>query len=420
MFSFVSVLLSVVFCNSLLAPAIARAEFLAATSIAPPAPRVVIGGDGQFDTVDSHGRSCEKKDPTCREDLIHLKGTKIPLFISQRALTACSKSSEELAAEIQRLTNGTGKVMSTLRKAFDDFPFLDSDLDVIVVIDHLGSTIEKSRSFYLRDYPEKHHGRVVLDCQDSTRREWAALLAHEFTHVALERTYGQGESWLEEMIAQLLEVDAGGTQPERNLRVLEGLPIWPALSVEKPGEKILSPAVYAHSYLFGKYLLRNQGGWKFLKSLNAARLGDFGRCLELFSPFSCAVLDLARSGAFIENGGLDPYNTSAEELRVKFALATAFNSQNIPWLWIGGRFRPSTAKVAPVKVLGARQFYVVDGAAELPIHPKVSVFVLDHQPRFQNLKNAVARGWKKSTTPGRDRLLIINPTDQDLLLSSPK
>jgi hypothetical protein len=104
--------------------------------------------------------------------------------------------------------------------------------------------------------------RVIgLDSSELARAYWLPSLAHEITHALLVEM--NLESWWEEALAQLIERQVGGMQPELTLKTLgEDGPLPFLLDAARP---LALRKNYALSFLFAKYLSAVGGGWQGLR-----------------------------------------------------------------------------------------------------------------------------------------------------------
>jgi hypothetical protein len=208
----------------------------------------------------------------------------------------------------------------------------------MILVASLGQGREYYSSFFIEKMPGLKRPTIILDCDSIARRYWEPELAHELAHAW---NFARGlPPWTNEMIAQLVEADAGGARPERSLErfhaelsVAEAgtdpRPIPPLLTQSRLPE---SSKAYAFNYLFGKYLLTRWGGWETLRAMIApvdstsSASAAQKACAKLSTSFERMTclggLSLAARG--FEKKLVD--RMTAQGLLRYFAIATILNS----------------------------------------------------------------------------------------------
>ena len=217
-----------------------------------------------------------------------------PVFAFEDSLSQCPLNMAQVSTQLERsFTKG-----SRLEQALSllDPQFLDalSHLKVTIVLDDFGGRNEIFRSFYLPNQPEKGDGIIALDCSQQTQEQWESILAHEIVHV-LSQDRGL-ESWFEEGLAQLIEVQSGGNKPWRSAASVKKLNLIP--NVFETQRPLPSTESYGLAFLFVKYLESNWGGWPLLSALYHSDYSPVepkeGKFLELLTSFARKFLDQAQ------------------------------------------------------------------------------------------------------------------------------
>ncbi len=193
-------------------------------------------------------------------------GTSEPSYIVTEALKTSQLDVLQVEKELKTLLTTNGRVFRALKNLFPDIESRVSKLSADIILDEYKSHI--FRSFYLRPSQYNERAIISLDTSARTRSYWGPLLAHEYVHALLAES--GLPAWAEEMLAQLIEAEAAGTDPVSRLETLRTSNALPALFEQK--RPLQDTQTYALTYLFGRYLKDNFGDWLGLQSL------VFGSC----------------------------------------------------------------------------------------------------------------------------------------------
>lgn len=191
----------------------------------------------------------------------------IPAYILSRALESSSLEHEKIQTELDLLFKENGRVLKAVRNLFPDISTLLPRLSLDLILDDYSSFKNTNpylfRSFHLRKSTVYPRSMISLDTSGRTRSYWGPLLAHEIVHAMLEDS--GLPIWVEEMLAQLVEAEAAGADPQTRIKTLQSVEFFPALFESR--RPLRSTESYALLFLFGRYLKNNFGGWRGLRSL---------------------------------------------------------------------------------------------------------------------------------------------------------
>jgi len=126
-----------------------------------------------------------------------------------------------------------------------------------ILIDDTKKRDSRHSAYFLGDYPKKNENAIILGCDLVSQSYWEKSLAHELVHLFLKQH--KVPIWLNEGLAQLIEYNLGGIQPELRLKKFQDSALSPGL-VDETG-LFKDKNSYALSYLFVSYLFDNFGGW---------------------------------------------------------------------------------------------------------------------------------------------------------------
>jgi hypothetical protein len=180
--------------------------------------------------------------------------TPAEVFVFDEAAQVCGLSFQETQFELSRIFHwNESVVISTLKKFFGNIP--ESELNGLrITVDNFGQAANQYPSFYLK--PQKDlPATISVDCSDRNRPSWPALMAHELTHHLNRR---QNLSvWMDEMLAQLMEVQSSLAFPTPRIETLMNSPITPSFFTLD--DVFYSSQQYASNLLFGLYLQQLMG-----------------------------------------------------------------------------------------------------------------------------------------------------------------
>lgn len=194
---------------------------------------------------------------------IVLSETNIKVLIFKKAQSSCGISTANLQRKMQEMLSPSSSLWKKLDPLFpNSFRMVESQRLQILIdnFSDFGSENPIFASYFLRRPLEV----IGLDCSARAQAYWLPSLAHEITHALLaDRNV---ESWFEEGLAQLIETQAGGQQPELTLNSLAAKA--PAvLSVREQRRPLPDRQSYAMSFLFTNYLHAAFGGWAVLREM---------------------------------------------------------------------------------------------------------------------------------------------------------
>jgi hypothetical protein len=210
-------------------------------------------------------------------------GSNLTIAGFEAGLERCKLKPEAAHAIIESMLEPKSKLWTALDPVIDSAQARVREMPLTIAIDDFTSFAGPKPAF-TSYFVHGAQGPIIgLDCSSRARREyWHASLAHELVHALFD---GQDtQSWWEEGIAQLVEREAGGVQPELDLRYLEDARTLPGLLVtRRPLPDRLS---YAMSYLFASYVRASFGGWEILKAMNRP-VDDCAGSAAFISRLSC-------------------------------------------------------------------------------------------------------------------------------------
>jgi hypothetical protein len=186
------------------------------------------------------------------------------MFVFNQALKSCALNTSELEAMFTKFLSDESLLWTSLDKIFQNSLGKAKFKHITILIDDF-SSFAGNHPEYASYFIHDNSGPIIgLDCSSSVAESyWLPSLAHEFTHALLD---GDGvESWWEEGIAQLMENDIGGEQPNLSLKHLERAKTLPLLrDIERPLPRHEN---YAISYLFVNYIRHMFNDWLTLSAM---------------------------------------------------------------------------------------------------------------------------------------------------------
>jgi hypothetical protein len=187
----------------------------------------------------------------------------ITVYVFRDAKTSCELDGGRLNSTFQELLKLESKVYQTLENLFE-YPYASAQaLGLTILIDDFGSNRKNFNSMYLPALPGHQGPVILLDCSIAAQVFWQSSVTHELTHALLHSE--NIDSWFEEGLAQLMEKDAGGVQPDREMELFRQTTLVPTLLEQR--RPFPMGANYAITYLFLKYLKANFGDWPLLKAM---------------------------------------------------------------------------------------------------------------------------------------------------------
>ncbi len=173
----------------------------------------------------------------------------------------CLNFENDIRSSLKTLLQDDSVVFSTL-KIF--YPKRDLSIlaKVPIIIEDFGPQ-KQYRGFYgLHEGDQKKS--LQLDCALGSRLVWSGLLAHEYAHILNEQQ--NLSSWMDEMLAQLIEINASPFYPYPRTDILKNHAMTPSFfSADKPFK---TSEAYASNMLFGVYISQNFRGYRAYQELN--------------------------------------------------------------------------------------------------------------------------------------------------------
>jgi hypothetical protein len=207
-------------------------------------------------------RSVRVSDPEPVLPLVELDSPFSDIAIFEAAAHSCGLDLALAARSLETLLLPESKVWSALSNVFDTPIEQLRTHPARLLLDDFGERPRGYRSFFLRAQKPSAPPAIVLDCR---RPEgWEPALAHEIVHALLVGT--DVPSWLDEMVAQLVETEAGGTAPEKSLDRLGTLAVLPV--VFQTHRPLPSSESYAVNALLGRYVFARHGWTGVREMLN--------------------------------------------------------------------------------------------------------------------------------------------------------
>lgn len=181
----------------------------------------------------------------------------IQFYAFEETSKSCDFRNKKMQEEITALFRKDSEAARLIRERFGE-SFRSWNMgDLSVFLDDLGAQKIQHSALFLRDYPTPGASAIVLNCDPSARKYWAHSVAHELSH--FQMAHMNVDSWYEEGVAQLIELESGGIQPtlsvEKLARTTEPLPAL--LENSRPLGNLLS---YPMSLLFLRYISDQFGG----------------------------------------------------------------------------------------------------------------------------------------------------------------
>lgn len=204
-----------------------------------------------------------------------------PIATYATALEQCQTSTSDLNYEFSRLFHFTeSPMMSHLSQLYPEITdnLLKKIPPLQILVDSISSyvwsgdkkdkpqlhTQKTLRGIYLSKKENKiSHDQIVLDCEFDSRKSWPSIFSHEMAHHMNQNK--NLASWMDELLAQYLEIRSANQFPMARLKVLENQAVVPSFfSAQKLFQ---SSEVYAVNLLFSMYLTENFGGSKLMATL---------------------------------------------------------------------------------------------------------------------------------------------------------
>jgi hypothetical protein len=219
------------------------------------------------------------------------------IVMTPQNLSQCRARTEfEMRSDLEKTLHSENSfALSTLHNFYPDFR--SSQLRELKISVQNLNTKNGYRGFY-----KSHQGsgkkEILLDCALGSVLSWPSLLAHEITHALNENR--RLVSWMDEMLAQIVEVNASPYVSYPKFDTIKRLNVIPSFF---PDEKpFKSSQTYATNLLFGLYISENFRGYKAFQMLNhdILNLNDFATRLKKFT-LGQAQFDYIREQISAEN-----------------------------------------------------------------------------------------------------------------------
>ncbi len=327
--------------------------------------------------------------------------------IFKSAQKSCSVNLDKLNDTFTKLLSQDSTIFSTLDQLIDHSYETANKLSLNILIEDLGEGRKEFSSIYLPRVKGVNGPVIVLDCAVASQMFWQSSLAHELTHALLHRY--NVDSWFDEGVAQMMETQAGGIQPEYRISQFSSARENPTLlELRHP---FPSGDAYAFSYLFFKYLHAQFGGWGTLQAMVGLD-GNDSPCdwnPEFFKKSLCHAQRYLRDTTDLSQ--LAEKMTPKGILRF-FSVAMTMANEDVPIYsipgWNGYSQPLKQKKVKPYSFVG------IKNRPSHPLDPRLETYVIlksgiDFQ--IKPLAESEAEGAKDLFNK---TLLIINPTSQEI------
>jgi hypothetical protein len=180
-----------------------------------------------------------------------------------KALEKCKLTPQQIQGELNLILDPQSAIWDRLNRLIPESFNRTEELHLTLLIDdfsNFAGSVPEFTSYYLPENPAV----IGLDCRSLQHFYWMPSISHELVHALLN---GRNvESGWEEGLAQVMENDAGGVQPELSLKHLESsssvLPVL--LETRRP---LPSHESYAINYLFTRYIKSKFGDWPALRGM---------------------------------------------------------------------------------------------------------------------------------------------------------
>jgi len=170
-------------------------------------------------------------------------------FLFDEASAGCGVAAKEVQFRLSQILNrNESAVIGSLQKYFGHFSE-EKFQGLRVLVDYFGIASSHFRSLYVP--PQKNMPATIsIDCDSHSRRVWSGMMAHEMVH-HLNRDQNLSV-WVDEMLAQVLEVDNSPDFPEPRIQKLASNPVTASFFTDQ--SVFHSSEQYASNLLFGLYL----------------------------------------------------------------------------------------------------------------------------------------------------------------------
>jgi hypothetical protein len=196
------------------------------------------------------------------QDATVLRDPEIPFNVAffDRAIASCGLNPADAIIKLKTMLREGSALWSSLDLVFPESQRQLSERHVTLFIDDFTEFAGEHPDFSSYYIKIEDQPIVGIGCGTLFRSYWLPTLAHEFTHALSDGK--KLESWFEEGIAQNIEAEIGGSQPEYTMKALKGFPSL--LEARKP---LPSKENYAISQLFVRYVRTMAGGWNTLRAM---------------------------------------------------------------------------------------------------------------------------------------------------------
>lgn len=339
------------------------------------------------------------------QDAMSLGVSGVDAYVFEKAALKCGRSSAELSNQLQDLIERSDSpVISSLQDLFPKFSGRDLK-GMQILFDSFGSLVSAFRSFYI-PAQQNLKATISLDCARESRYLVPSLLGHELVH---HLNQGRNISpWIDEMLAQIIEVRINGEFPLNRYDVLARAPQAPSFFARDKTFK--STQEYAINALFGSYISQNFGGVEFLGSLPAGTrtLSDFTRALKKFTTGRGEynwIRDYLNPQALIRHFVL-ALNVNMSGLNGSSIFQVpgwnGFSSETV--VKSPGSFAIEPGGFLRVSAKWSEKLKALSNAAPLEVYRVLKTGV---QFKIQNLPEAVTEEWAENT------LVVINTSETE-------
>jgi hypothetical protein len=309
-------------------------SFVPEASHAISIPRAVIDSSRTFTT-----------EGTGTEEVERLEGNFIATILySPSALQSCGLDREELRRRMTVYLGNKAFLQNEFSLLFDE-PLKElGQRDLNIVVTSFGDgRMQGFGGFHRPNFLRKGDETIFLDCAPKSVLYWGPALMHDLTHVLLHRVWpgtrekDSPEIWLDEGLAQLMEIEAGGEQPLKRIELFRSASEIPRLTETR--RPFPEDSNYAMSFLFALYLrdrwaplLDKSQVLKAFVGLTPSQACDRDSSLkDDLARGACRLKELLISknadAALVEK-------TTRSGLLRHFAVALVLNTDQFPLYWI--------------------------------------------------------------------------------------
>jgi hypothetical protein len=332
---------------------------------------------------------------------LRLMDSPVKAFLFSHAESACGLLVDEAQFRMSQIFQfQQSSVMGNLRAYFPGF--VESDLKGLqVLVDDFGSARNSFRSFYLKPQHGVLNATISVDCDSTSQSFWDAYIAHELTH-HLNKDRGLSQ-WLDEMLAQQVEIQNTMTFPVARTEVLRNSPWVPGFfsdNVFQDSQK------YAVNLLFGLYV-KQLFGEKFFKQIpnGTKSVADFSLVLQ---KYISGKPDFAWAKEIVTPAGLIRHFQLAMAINAPMQNGTNFFKINFWSGFDGAVFTSGSAHLFPGSALRVSTADFIAGVGKKTLPSNLEAYrILKNGWQFKIVKaNEVVReSWPV------DFVILINTSE---------